>query len=260
MKEDCAQCPSFTPLEGDKGFSGVWGLKSAMLELHNKFIVPFQKKINGENSLIPNGIVLYGPDACGKAHLAKALAKQTGCRFGVLEPRIENGEQMAELMTVLEKTAKGPNNKHSICLIDNAEWFFDDKELPPEELLEIFNKCSDKYKCTFVFTFNNKNSIPKEFSSLGIENIHVPKPDYSTYHDILFKHGFEKDDIDEIILEIYNKLDKQSEKSSFATEQIKLMIQDLERRQNLSKQSLIQTIQDEKPLLTSGMLANGEAI
>lgn len=260
IKEDCYNCNSFTPQEGDKGFSGVFGLKPAMLELHNKFIVPVQRKLYGENSIIPNGIVLYGPSSCGKTHLAKALAKQSGCRFVELEPSLDITSEIADLKAILEKTAKGANSKHSICLIDNAEWLLCDEKLPREDFFELIKDCSPKHNCTFVFTLNEKSLIPIEFFELGVENIHIPKPDYSTYRDVLSKTGFEKTDVDEIILELYNKMDSQNQESSFATGQITAMLRDLELRHMLSKKSLIETIKEEPPLLTSDMLRKGESL
>lgn len=259
-KEYCYHCNSFTPQEGDKGFSGVFGLKPAMLELHNKFIAPVQRKLYGENHIIPNGIVLYGPSSCGKTHLAKALAKQSGCRFGELEPGLDIASEIADLRTILEKTTKGSGSKHSICLIDNAEWLLCDETLSQKDLFELVKDCSKKHNCTFVFTLNDKSLIPKEFSELGIENIHIPKPDYNTYRDVLNKAGFEKADIDEIILELYNKMDTQYPGSSFATGQITYMIHGLELQHMLSKKSLIETIKEETPLLTSIMLQKGEAL
>lgn len=259
-KEYCYHCNSFTPQEGDKGFSGVFGLKPAMLELHNKFIAPVQRKLYGENHIIPNGIVLYGPSSCGKTYLAKALAKQSGCRFGELEPGLDIASEIADLRTILEKTTKGSGSKHSICLIDNAEWLLCDETLSQKDLFELVKDCSKKHNCTFVFTLNDKSLIPKEFSELGIENIHIPKPDYNTYRDVLNKAGFEKADIDEIILELYNKMDTQYPGSSFATGQITYMIHGLELQHMLSKKSLIETIKEETPLLTSIMLQKGEAL
>lgn len=260
IKEDCYHCNSFTSQEGDKGFSGVFGLKPVMLKLHNKFIVPVQRKFYGEDSIIPNGIVLYGPSSCGKTHLAKALAKQSGCRFGELEPDIDTASEIVNLRAILEKTSKGASNKHSICLIDNAEWLLCDEALSKKDLFELFKDCSQKHNCTFIFTLNDKNLIPQEFSELGIENIHVPKPDYNTYRDVLNKVGFEKADIDEIILELYNKIDTQYPGASYATGQITYMINGLKLQNMLSKQSLIKTIQEETPLLTSTMLQKGEAL
>ena len=260
IKEDCYHCNSFTPQEGDKGFSGVFGLKPAMLELHNKFIVPIQRKFYGEDSIIPNGIVLYGPSSCGKTHLAKALAKQSGCKFCELEPGLDIASEIANLRTILEKTTKGSGKKHSICLIDNAEWLLCDEELPQKDVFELFKDCSKKHNCTFIFTLDDKSLIPQEFSELGIENIHVPKPDYNTYRDILNKAGFEKADIDEIILELYNKMDTQYPGASYATGQITYMIQGLKLQHMLSKKSLIETIQEEIPFLTSAMLQKGESL
>lgn len=255
IKEDCYNCNSFTPLYGDKGFSGVYGLKSVMLELHNKFIIPLRKKISGDVSRIPNGIIIYGPDGCGKTHLVKALAGQTGCRYGELEPSLDAAEQMESLRNILEKAAKGSSSKHSLCLIDNAEWFLGDTELPKEELLEIFQTCSEKYKCTFVFTLKDKNFIPNELNTLGIEKVHVPKPDYNVFKEVLFKSGFENPDIDEIILELYNQCDKYSG-SSFSTEQVISLIRNLRLDHNLSKASLIKAINEETPILTAEMLKN----
>ena len=61
-------------------------------------------------------------------------------------------------------------------------------------------------------------------------------------------------------MELYNKMDTQYPGASYATGQITNMIQGLKLQHMLSKKALIETIQEEIPLLTPAMLQKGEIL
>ncbi|MEE6485511.1 hypothetical protein FKM82_014311 [Ascaphus truei] len=67
----------------------IAGLDDVITDLKDTVILPIRKKHLFENSRLlqpPKGVLLYGPPGCGKTMIAKATAKEAGCRFINLQP------------------------------------------------------------------------------------------------------------------------------------------------------------------------------
>ncbi|XP_053306297.1 outer mitochondrial transmembrane helix translocase [Spea bombifrons] len=77
------------PLSVQVTWSDVAGLDDVITDLKNTVILPIRKKHLFANSRLlqpPKGVLLYGPPGCGKTLIAKATAKEAGCRFINLQP------------------------------------------------------------------------------------------------------------------------------------------------------------------------------
>ncbi|XP_067858649.1 outer mitochondrial transmembrane helix translocase isoform X2 [Heptranchias perlo] len=77
------------PLSMQVTWDDVAGLDDVIAELKDTVILPVQKRHLFEGSRLlqpPKGVLLYGPPGCGKTLIAKATAKEAGCRFINLQP------------------------------------------------------------------------------------------------------------------------------------------------------------------------------
>ncbi|XP_068114314.1 outer mitochondrial transmembrane helix translocase-like [Hyperolius riggenbachi] len=70
-------------------WSDIAGLDDVITDLKDTVILPIRKKHLFQKSRLlqpPKGVLLYGPPGCGKTLIAKATAKEVGCRFINLQP------------------------------------------------------------------------------------------------------------------------------------------------------------------------------
>jgi len=76
------------PLSISVSWDNIGGLSKLIREMKENVVLPFTKRDLFSKSLLlspPKGVLLYGPPGCGKTMVAKATAKEAGCRFINLE-------------------------------------------------------------------------------------------------------------------------------------------------------------------------------
>jgi len=76
------------PLNLSLTWKDIGGLDTVIEEIKESVILPFRKRSLYQSSSLlspPKGVLLYGPPGCGKTMIAKATAKEAGCRFINLE-------------------------------------------------------------------------------------------------------------------------------------------------------------------------------
>ncbi|XP_071488039.1 outer mitochondrial transmembrane helix translocase-like [Diadema antillarum] len=72
------------PLTLNVDWSDIGGLKQVCQDIKETILMPIKKKHLFAGSKLmqpPKGVLLYGPPGCGKTMIAKAIAKDAGCRF-----------------------------------------------------------------------------------------------------------------------------------------------------------------------------------
>ncbi|XP_041485351.1 outer mitochondrial transmembrane helix translocase-like [Lytechinus variegatus] len=72
------------PLTLSIAWSDIGGLQETCKEIKETVLLPLKKKHLFAGSKLmqpPKGVLLYGPPGCGKTMIAKAIAKDAGCRF-----------------------------------------------------------------------------------------------------------------------------------------------------------------------------------
>ena len=167
----------------------------------------FQDFVNqGE---IPN-MLLSGPPGIGKTTVAKALCKQLGVDYYVI-----NGSDEGRFLDTVRNNAKNfastvsltSQSKHKVIIIDEADNTTSDVQLLLRASIEEFSS-----NCRFIFTCNYKNKIIEplhsrcsvvEFSVKGKEKVKIAGLFFKRLQEIL---GLEKIPYDaKVLAEIINK-------------------------------------------------------
>ena len=167
----------------------------------------FQDFVNqGE---IPN-MLLSGPPGIGKTTVAKALCKELGVDYYVI-----NGSDEGRFLDTVRNNAKNfastvsltSQSKHKVIIIDEADNTTSDVQLLLRASIEEFSG-----NCRFIFTCNYKNKIIEplhsrcsvvEFSIKGKEKVKIAGLFFKRLQEIL---GLEKIPYDaKVLAEIINK-------------------------------------------------------
>lgn len=147
------------------GWDRIAGYDQEKAVLDSNFIEPILLERKGEEIVLPNGILFFGPTGNGKTTFAKAFAEQSQCNFEEVSS-LKASKLTDDLEDVLEKSKKAykKDGRRTIILLDEFEKYGLQAELGGNRVLianlkTIFNDCSDKYKATFFLTTNNPQDI-----------------------------------------------------------------------------------------------------
>ena len=158
---------------------------------------------------IPN-MLLSGPPGIGKTTVAKALCKQLGVDYYVI-----NGSDEGRFLDTVRNNAKNfastvsltSDSKHKVIIIDEADNTTSDVQLLLRASIEEFSS-----NCRFIFTCNYKNKIIEplhsrcsviEFSVKGKEKVNIAGLFFKRLQEIL---DLEKIPYDaKVLAEIINK-------------------------------------------------------
>ena len=158
---------------------------------------------------IPN-MLLSGPPGVGKTTVAKALCKQLGADYYVV-----NGSDEGRFLDTVRNNAKNfastvslsSESKHKVIIIDEADNTTSDVQLLLRASIEEFSN-----NCRFIFTCNYKNKIIEPLHSrCAVVDFNITKKDKPTIaasffkrlNDILDKERVEADK--KVLAELINK-------------------------------------------------------
>ena len=158
---------------------------------------------------IPN-MLLSGPPGIGKTTVAKALCKQLGADYYVI-----NGSDEGRFLDTVRNNAKNfastvsltSESKHKVIIIDEADNTTPDVQLLLRASIEEFSK-----NCRFIFTCNYKNKIIEPLHSrcavveFSIQGKHKQKIAVRFFNRLVYILEQEKIEFDKKVLaELVNK-------------------------------------------------------
>jgi DNA polymerase III delta prime subunit len=158
---------------------------------------------------IPN-MLLSGPPGIGKTTVAKALCKQLGADYYVI-----NGSDEGRFLDTVRNNAKNfastvsltSQSKHKVIIIDEADNTTPDVQLLLRASIEEFSK-----NCRFIFTCNYKNKIIEPLHSrcavveFSIQGKHKQKIAVKFFNRLVYILEQEKIEFDKKVLaELVNK-------------------------------------------------------
>ena len=158
---------------------------------------------------IPN-MLLSGPPGIGKTTVAKALCKQLGVDYYVI-----NGSDEGRFLDTVRNNAKNfastvsltSDSKHKVIIIDEADNTTPDVQLLLRASIEEFSR-----NCRFIFTCNYKNKIIDPLHSrCSVVDFSVNKKDkptiaaqfFARLHSLLEEENVEADK--KVLAELINK-------------------------------------------------------
>ena len=158
---------------------------------------------------IPN-MLLSGPPGVGKTTVAKALCKQLGVDYYVI-----NGSDEGRFLDTVRNNAKNfastvslaSEAKHKVIIIDEADNTTPDVQLLLRASIEEFTN-----NCRFIFTCNYKNKIIEplhsrcaviDFSIKGKQKAEIATCFFKRLNSILEQEGIEADK--KVLAELINK-------------------------------------------------------
>ena len=158
---------------------------------------------------IPN-MLLAGPAGCGKTTVAKALCKQLGVDYYVI-----NGSDEGRFLETVRNNAKNFAStvsltslaKHKVIIIDEADNTTPDVQLLLRASIEEFSG-----NCRFIFTCNYKNKIIEplhsrcttiNFAIKGKQKADIATRFFKRLNTILQREGIEADK--KVLAELINK-------------------------------------------------------
>ncbi len=154
-----------TKVKENRGWDRIAGYDTEKAILSSEFIQGVGLEKTGQEVILPNGILFFGPTGNGKTTFAKAFAEQAQCPLIEVDS-IDEADFLEDLNNALKESKKNykKNNVRSIILIDEFEKYGLDGEKGGNRknvanLKSIMQACSDKYKATLFLTTNNPLDI-----------------------------------------------------------------------------------------------------
>ena len=174
-----------TKINDMKGFGRIQGYAETKKFFNQKYIEPLRNK---NYKLIPNIILMYGPQGTGKTLFAEELAYEARCNRIKIDLGRDEKQNLAELKNSLAKATKifEKAGQKSLIQIEEIDILsFKDEKLK-SEFSNILNKLSEKYHSTIIATTNYPNLIDKNIlDTQKLEMLYIAPPSKGDIAQIL---------------------------------------------------------------------------
>ena len=243
------------------GLSRIKGYDTEKRELDRLFARPIEYSKNGISADIPNGILLYGPQGCGKTTLARAFAESTGCNVEYFKPTMNIDKVYNQLIDIIERAKRKfqKNNMHTFILIDEFESFAPKESEKSRQLKNLTDKISNEYHCSILATTNYPENIDKTLLRDG--KFHKMAISPATASDIgsIIKYylngaSINNADLNNIIYTILNNRDGKYSNSQIKDIIINCIKKSLYTKTKLEGKHIIQAFTENIPSITQEAL------
>jgi DNA polymerase III delta prime subunit len=165
---------------------------------------PFQEYVNQKN--IPNLLLAGGPGV-GKTTEAKAMCKEVGCDYLVLNGSDENGVDTIRVKVRNYATSMSLSGGRKVIIIDEADYLTPNAQAILRNAIEEYS-----INCSFIFTCNYKTKIIEplhsrcaviDFTLKSAEKAQMAKDFFVRIRSILQSEKVEYDD--KVIAELIKK-------------------------------------------------------
>lgn len=114
-----------TNIPKDNGFKMIAGYNEQKNSIVQHFGTPAALEKYGKSANVPNGVLLFGPDGCGKSTFVNAVAGQFDCQFVVIPNAFNDKENMKNLRIASShaKELFEKEGKRTIIHIDKFDEF-----------------------------------------------------------------------------------------------------------------------------------------
>lgn len=243
------------------GMSKIKGYDFQKKELVRLFGQPIEYIKNGHETVVPNGILLYGPQGCGKTTLARAFAESTGCNIEYYRPTISSQKAYNQLIDIAERAKNNfnTNKNHTFILIDEFDAFAPKESEKSKQMKNLTDKIAMQYHCSILATTNFPENIDKTLLRDGkFQKMAIPPATSADIKNIIkyYLNGvfIESTELNNIVNTIMG-----NENGSFSNSQIKDIIINCIKKSLLSNTKLeskhiLQAFKENIPVITNNSL------
>ena len=194
-----------------KGFGKLGGyqVEKDYLLQHLGDSILFERE--GHDAIVPNGVLFFGPQGCGKTTFAQAFAEQLGCRIVNIRPTNsddKNLDNLEKAATEAEENYK-KDRIRTILNIDEFDIFVEGRR-GIGNMKAFMDRVSQDYHCTVFATTNYFENIDSILMRDGRFDIKIPlAPANKQNIKAILEHTakqfvFSDVDFDEIAEKIYS--------------------------------------------------------
>lgn len=145
-----------------RGYHSIKGYNAIKNKLSNMVGNPIVLEKNGENAIIPNGVILWGKRNPIKNKLVDAFANQFECNLINFEKSKRKNENLSILYNLMNECKKNyeTTETRTILKINDFDKIFSHKNKPAmASLKDLMDDLSSNYKCTIFAVTNNIKKI-----------------------------------------------------------------------------------------------------